>query len=154
METEVTGTAETTSAKQRKGRPFQPGQSGNPNGRPKGARNKITREVEAILSTSGEDVAKAVVERAKGGDMQAARLVLDRLAPLRKGREITFDLPPVETAADVAKALGAVLQAVAAGELTPDEGQTVAGLLEVKRKAIETADIEARLTALETKGGA
>ena len=83
--------------------------------------------------------------------MTAARLVLDRIAPPRKGRPVVFDLPEVETAADVLTALGSVVQAVAAGDLTPDEGLTVAGLLEAKRKAIETVEIERRIAVLEEK---
>ncbi|MGT2482366.1 DUF5681 domain-containing protein (plasmid) [Methylobacterium oryzae CBMB20] len=31
------------------GRPFLPGQSGNPQGKPKGLRNKATRAVESLL---------------------------------------------------------------------------------------------------------
>jgi hypothetical protein len=34
-------TADKTATKQRRGRPFRPGQSGNPKGRPKGARNRL-----------------------------------------------------------------------------------------------------------------
>jgi hypothetical protein len=62
---------------------------------------------------------------------------------------VVFDLPKVEAAADVLSALGAVVDAVAAGDLTPDEGATVAGLLEAKRKAIETVEIKRRIAALE-----
>ena len=36
-----------------------------------------------------------------------------------------------------------------AGDITPDEGQAVASILEAKRKAIETVDLEARLSAVE-----
>lgn len=36
--------AESTAEKQVYGKPFQPGQSGNPNGRPKGAKNKLTED--------------------------------------------------------------------------------------------------------------
>ena len=42
-----------------------------------------------------------------------------------------------------------VADAVGAGDITPDEGQAVASILEAKRKAIETVDLEARLSALE-----
>ena len=38
---------------------------------------------------------------------------------------------------------------MAAGEITPDEAQAFSAVLEIKRKAIETADLEARLAALE-----
>ncbi len=42
------------SAQKQRGRPFEPGQSGNPNGRPKGARNRVTRAVEALIDGEGE----------------------------------------------------------------------------------------------------
>lgn len=144
--------AATPSSRKRDTR-FKPGQSGNPAGKKPGTRNRISQVLEDLMSDEAEAIARTVAEAAKGGDMQAARLVLDRLCPPRKGRAVTFDLPPISTAADVLKAMGAVLQAVAGGDLTPDEGQAMAGLLEIKRKAIETAEIEARLAALEAKGG-
>jgi hypothetical protein len=37
-----------------RGRPFEHGQSGNPSGRPKGARNKTTIAVEALLDNEAE----------------------------------------------------------------------------------------------------
>jgi hypothetical protein len=77
------------------------------------------------------------------------RLCVERLVPLRKGRPVVFDLPAVETAADVANALGAIAGAMAAGELTPDEAGAVAGVIEAKRRAIETVEHEERLQRLE-----
>ena len=44
--------------------------------------------------------------------------------------------------------------AMARGEITPDEAQPIAAMLEIKRKAIETMDLERRLDALEPNGGA
>ena len=42
-------TADRTARKQRRGRPFRPGQSGNPKGRPRGARNRLgTQFLEAL----------------------------------------------------------------------------------------------------------
>jgi hypothetical protein len=57
----------------------------------------------------------------------------------------------VSTAADVVAALGAILAAVSRGELTPDEGGMITGLLETKRKAIETVELEGRIAALEQR---
>jgi hypothetical protein len=45
--------------------------------------------------------------------------------------------------------LSELVQAVAAGDVTPEEAATVAGLLETKRRAIETAELEARINQLE-----
>jgi hypothetical protein len=55
------------------------------------------------------------------------------------------------TAADLPIAVGAVTEAVAAGDLTPDEAQSVAALLELQRRAIETAELEQRIAALEAR---
>jgi hypothetical protein len=60
-------------------------------------------------------------------------------------------MPPIETAADIVSALGKVADAVAAGDVTPDEGSAVANVLEVKRRSIETANLEGRIQALEAR---
>jgi ethanolamine utilization microcompartment shell protein EutS len=62
---------------------------------------------------------------------------------------VALELPSVETAEDVVKALGVVVAETASGTITPEEAVVVAGVLEAKRKAIETVDIERRLAALE-----
>jgi hypothetical protein len=46
-------------------------------------------------------------------------------------------------------AIGLVADAVGTGTITPDEGQAVAAVLETKRRAIETVELEARVAALE-----
>ncbi len=144
--------AETTAPKQR-GRPWPKGASGNPAGRPPGARHEALKALDAIGSDGAAEVMRAVVDAAKGGDMRAADILLRRLWPERKGRPVTLDLPALTTAAGVADALAAVATAVAAGEVSPEEGQAVAGILETQRRAIETAELEARIAALEARNG-
>jgi hypothetical protein len=143
---------ETAAAKQRRrgrGRPFERGQSGNPAGKPPGARHRITVLAETLMADDAEAVVRAVVDAAKGGDMTAARLILDRISPPRRGCPVSFKLPTVDTAADVSKALGAVMASLACGELTPDEATAISGVIETKRKAIETQELESRIVALE-----
>jgi hypothetical protein len=127
---------------------FQPGNPGGP-GRPAGSRNKATLALDKIADDAGEEILNAMVGAAKGGDLRAADLVLQRIWPARKSRPIAMTLPAIQSAADVLAAVGAVADAVGAGEITPDEGQAVASILEAKRRAIETVDLEARLSALE-----
>ncbi len=102
-----------------------------------------------LMDDDAEAVVKAVLTAAKGGDMTACRIVLDRIAPPPRGRPIRFDVPPIATAEDAAAALHSILAAAGAGQITPDEAATVAGLIETRRRTIETADLERRLAALE-----
>jgi hypothetical protein len=135
-------------APEKKAALFEPGGPGGP-GRPQGSRNKATLALDKIADDAGEDILNKMVEAAKGGDMRAADLVLQRIWPARKSRPIALTLPAIQSAFDVVAAVGAVADAVGAGEITPDEGQAVASILEAKRRAIETVDLEARLSALE-----
>jgi hypothetical protein len=135
---------------QTRGRPFEPGNPGGP-GRPQGSRNKATLALDKIADDAGEDILNAMVGAARGGDMSAAALVLSRIWPIRKGRPIALSLPSIQSASDVVAAVGAIADAVGTGEITPDEGQAVASILEAKRRAIETVDLEARLSALEER---
>lgn len=133
------------------GRPFAQGHSGNPAGKPKGARNHTTMAVEAMLEGEAQAITRKAIEMAKVGDTIALRLCMERVAPLRRGRPVLFDLPVVEKASDLAKALGGILRATASGALTPDEAATIAGVLETKRRAIETGELEQRLDQLEQR---
>ncbi len=67
-------------------------QKGNP-GRPKGARNKATVLAERLMEKDVRGITNVVVEQALAGDLQAAKLVLDRVAPPPKGRRVSFSMP-------------------------------------------------------------
>jgi len=105
--------------------------------------------VQALLEGEAEPLTRKCVELAKNGDTTALRLCMERLAPAVKSRAVNLSLPAIETATDLLKAQGAAIEAMAAGEITPHEAATVASVLEAKRKALETVEIEKRLTALE-----
>jgi hypothetical protein len=143
---------ENSGPKQEAGR-WRRGQSGNPAGKPKGARHAALVALDAIGDGAAAEVMQAVVVAAVAGDMRGADILLRRLWPERKGRPLVMELPPIAGAADLPAAVGAVVQAVATGDLTPEEGQAIAGILETQRRAIETADLAARIEALELAGG-
>ncbi len=132
---------------------FKPGESGNPAGKPKGARHKTTVAVMALLEGEAEAITRKTIEKAKKGDITAIRLCLERIAPARKDCPVAFILPEIGDAMDAAKAMGAVLVAVASGDITPSEGSEVAKLVEIYIKVLETSEIETRLRTLEERHG-
>jgi hypothetical protein len=134
-----------------RGRPFQAGQSGNPEGRPKGSRNKATLALETLLDGQAEALTQKAIELALGGDMTALRLCLDRILPVRKDRPVVFQIPEIQTAADAKTAIAALLTAVSAGSLTPSEAAEVGKLIDALLKAIEVTEVLTRLEKLEQR---
>ena len=131
------------------GKPFEQGQSGNPGGRPKGARHRTTLAMEALLDGEAETLTRKAIELALDGDGPALRLCLDRLAPVRKDRHAVFDLPVIDTTADLPKATSALLQAIASGDLTPSEAADIGKAVDAHVRAIEATDLHQRLARLE-----
>src|SRR5829696_2272138 len=142
--------SESTEPKQRP-RLFQPGQSGNPSGRPPGSRNKTTLAVDALLDGEAETLTRKAIELAKAGDLVALRLCLDRICPPRKDRPVRFDLPELRTAEDAKLAASALLKAVADGDLTPSEASEIGRLLDSYTRILEREEFEKRLIRLEEK---
>ena len=130
-----------------RGKPFA---AGNP-GRVPGSRNRATIAAAALLDGDAEALTRKAIEMGLEGDTVALRLCLERLVPPRKDAPITFALPLIMTATDVVDASAAVLTAVAAGELTPEEAGRVMTLLTAHKNFVETGDLERRIAILEEK---
>jgi Family of unknown function (DUF5681) len=148
METTLMAKPEKTGPQQADTR-FKPGSSGNPSGRPKGARHRTTVAIEALLEGEGEALTRKAIELAKAGDMQALRLCMDRIAPPRRDSPVAFDLPEMKTVNDAVLAMGALVKAVAVGDLTPTEAAELTRMVQAFAKIIETAEIEERIRKLE-----
>jgi hypothetical protein len=130
--------------------PFQKGRSGNPRGKRPGTRHKATQAAQELLDGEAQELTRRCIDLAKEGNVVALRLCLERLVPPRKDQPINLKLPKVAGVGDIPKALEAILKAVAEGEITPQEGQSVAGMLGAYCKAAELVNHEARLEALES----
>lgn len=135
-----------------RGQRFQKGRSGNPAGRKPGCRNRATVAAEALLEGEAQALTRKAVELALEGDTTALRLCLERIVPQRRSRAIAFDTPRIDRVEDLAQAIGSIFQEVAGGRIRLDEGAALVGMLEAKRRAMETIDLERRLRALETQG--
>jgi hypothetical protein len=132
---------------------FQKGESGNRKGRKHGSRNNATLAALAMLEGDLEAITQKCVEKAMEGDLMAIKLILDKVIPNAKERQLSVKLPKVEGAANLPVVLSVVLEMVGTGELTPGEAQTITGIIEATRKGIELAEIDKRLQAIEDKLG-
>ena len=127
---------------------WRKGESGNPQGKPKGA-GKIER-LRTSIAAHVPGIIEAMVEQAKAGDAQAARLLLERVCPALR----PVDAPTVLTLPADAGLVAqgeAVLLALAAGHLPVNQAtgilQAMAGLARLK----ELDELERRIAALEGK---
>lgn len=135
----------TEKLKTKRGR-WKAGESGNPSGRKPGTgevaklRDSIAAHLPAIITQ--------LVTKAKEGDSQAARLLLERVLPPIKPTEqaVSLSLPQGEsiTAQGVA-----IVQAVADGMLAPSQGAALLTGLGAMARIKEIDELTARITALE-----
>lgn len=129
---------------------FKRGQSGNPNGKPKGAKNKSTLAAEAFLEGSLERICRRIEDEAITGNMQAAKMVLERFLPPRKDRLIRLDLPEIKTYEDILSASTLIISAVCKGEISPSEGEALSKTIDLHSKILEANEHECRLQTLES----
>jgi hypothetical protein len=130
---------------------FQKGQSGNPFGRPKGVRNKAILLAEKLFEDETEEICRQAIELAKKGNIQAIKIILDRILPPRKETPVTIDLPLIKASKDVLEAINQLTQAICYGKISPSDGETLSRIIERQAKAIELNEFEQRLKTLEDR---
>ena len=125
---------------------YKPGQTGNPNGRPKDKtpatllRKSIIGEMPEIINT--------LVGLAKGGDVAAAKVLLDRCVPSLKPQAQPICLPVNGTLAEQG---GEIIRATMAGQIPPDIGAQLITALSNQGKLIELQELTERLSRIEKK---
>ncbi len=128
---------------------WRKGQSGNPHGRPLGSRHRATLLAENLLDGQTEELLQKTIDLALAGDSTALRLCIERIIAPRRDRPVDFRLPTLGSAQDAVNAIAAITDGVASGDLTPSEAAELAKVVDAYRSAVETAEIERRLGALE-----
>jgi hypothetical protein len=101
-----------------------------------------------------EGLTRKAIELALAGDLTALRICLDRICPPRRDRPVAVDLPGIDSPADLVRATAALVDAAAAGDLTPSEAADLGRVLDTHIRAIETHDLEARVALLEENNDA
>jgi hypothetical protein len=126
---------------------FIKGQSGNPQGRPKGS--GISAKLRQAIEGEAEAIIKTMIEQAKAGDMQAAKALLDKVLPTLKPEALSVLLPDMVGAETLSAKAEAAIDAAGAGELSPSAASDLVSAIAGLAKIIETTELQKRLEALE-----
>ncbi|MGM0633305.1 MAG: DUF5681 domain-containing protein [Pseudomonadota bacterium] len=129
----------------RKNGQFLPGQTGNAKGRPPA----MPLELRQRLTDASPEIIEGVISAASSGDMQAARLVLERIAPVTRPTAASVVIPELADAESLSDQAQAIVNTIARGDCPPDIGTTMIQAVAACAKIIEIDELERRLTALE-----
>jgi Family of unknown function (DUF5681) len=128
-------------------KPFKPGQSGNPKGRPPGS-GKVAKLRESI-EQHVPSIIEALVQKALMGDAGAARVLIERVIPPLKAAELPTPIAlPATGLSDQGRA---ILDAAGSGTLAPGQAGALLSGLGALAKLIETTELVERIKALEQK---
>ena len=125
---------------------WKAGKSGNPKGRPAGT-GKVAKLREDIAEHI-PSIIKQLVTKAKEGDTQAAKLLLERVIPSIRPVDdvVNIKLP---TSGGLAEQCQAIITTMAEGQLTTSQGSALINSLGTLARIKEIDELERRLTALE-----
>jgi hypothetical protein len=123
---------------------FKPGQSGNSNGRPKD-KTPATLLRKSIIDDMPE-IINTLVGLAKGGDVAAAKVLLDRCCPALKPQAMPVYLPIVGSLAGQGNV---IINAIMSGLIAPDIGSQLITALANQGKLIELHELTERIGRIE-----
>ena len=126
---------------------FIKGQSGNPQGRPKGS--GISAKLRQAIEGEAEAIIKAMIEQAKAGDMQAAKALLDRVLPALKPESQAIHLPELVAAGTMAEKARAAIDAAGAGAVSPSAASDLVAAIAGLARVVEVTALQQRLDELE-----
>ncbi len=126
---------------------FTKGQSGNPAGRPKGS--GLSAQLRAAIEQDAPSIIKAMIEQAKAGDMQAAKVLLDRVLPALKPESQAIHLPELVEAGTMAEKARAAIDAAGAGAVSPSAASDLVAAIAGLARVVETTELQQRLESIE-----
>lgn len=123
---------------------FKPGQSGNPNGRPKDKTPATL--IRKSIADDLPDIIKALIAKTKEGDVPAAKVLLDRVCPALKPQALPLS---IVVNGGLVEQGGEVIRATLAGEIPPDIGSQLITALSNQGKLIDLEELADRLKRIE-----
>ena len=114
------------------------------------ARDRFDRKVAENIDALFEALFEAATE---DGDVNAARLLIDRAIPSRRGAPVSFSLRRLRSPPDCADALDDLLVAVSEGKLTPDEANLVSAIVAKRAELFGTIELAAEERRWDREAG-
>ncbi|NEX62469.1 hypothetical protein G3574_15370 [Noviherbaspirillum sp. 17J57-3] len=130
----------------RKSSRWKPGESGNPAGKKPGT-GKISHLRDAI-ATELPEILHSLIRQAKAGDVQAAKILLEKVLPSLRATEATIEVA-LSTGDPLSAQARSVLHAVANGEIAPGHGAQLMASLGMAAKIGEMDELVKRVEQLE-----
>ncbi len=125
---------------------FKPGESGNPDGRPKGIRDRRILFSEMILPHK-KDLLKKATKMALNGNEPMLKLLLDRLLPARPKENPLSDID--DLTGSLTEQCDKILSLVSDGAITTTEGMSLLQAIKIKSELVEVDDIKKRMIEIE-----
>lgn len=127
---------------------FEPGQSGNSAGRPKGSKDRRT-QLRELLQPHAEALIEKAVNMALAGDTTALKLCLDRIVPALKPQSepVTLDLPT----GSLTEQAEAIFRAVADGVLPADDGAALIAMLHNQARLRDEDETHANIKKIKER---
>ena len=126
---------------------FKKGQSGNPAGKPKGARDKRTA-LRALLEPHSEALVQKAVDMALEGDTTALRMCLERIIPALRSQDMPVNLGALE--GSLSEQAQQINKSMAVGKIPPSDASAVLASLANQAKIQQFDELEKRIAALES----
>lgn len=123
---------------------FKPGESGNPNGRPKD--KTPATKIRKSIADDLPEIITALIKQAKAGDVQAAKVLIDRVCPPLKPQALPISLPVNGSLTERGEE---IIRATMAGDIPPDVGSQLITALANQGKLIELQELADRLQRIE-----
>jgi Family of unknown function (DUF5681) len=123
---------------------FPPGHSGNPKGRPKDKTPATI--IRKAIAEEMPDIIQSVITAAKLGDLQASKILLDRVCPPLKPQAQPINVSHGEQLSET----GAnIIAATVNGDIPPDIGSQLIMALSNQAKLIDLEEVADRLRRIE-----
>lgn len=125
---------------------FVQGVSGNPAGKPRGS------TLRGLIALRGQGVIEQVLAAAEKGDMQACKLIIERLVPAHKpsSEPVQFNL---DTSKPLREQASEIMAEVSQGALPVEQGCALLGAITAVARIAELEEMETRLRHLEASYG-